>query len=190
MKKTTVAIINILSSIFMALMPFFFAQANQQITNSVNEHDSIYQYNALENKISFNNLSKNIPVSSFSNVENLAELKLNKLQNDVIKELDSIIEKQNFSIQEVDNFMNSFKDNSVKTFFIGTDLGKLKFQLVQIQGQTSLLNALALKDQGNLNKVRIDSQIKFSKMEQKKVEDFISEKEKEFSLFGWVVDIL
>ncbi len=87
--------------------------------------------------------------------------------------------------------MNSLKDRSdVTTFLIGDDLGVLRFQLVQIKGQTLTLKSLLSKTKDDDNKVQINSLIKVSEEEQNKVGDFLLSQENKFSLFGWFVHII
>lgn len=175
-------------SVIMVLALLFFSHAFASEVNSsidsIDKDNSIYKYNALENKISF---------SSLINVENLPEkyLKSDKLSDDFIKQLQNITEKQNFSINKTENAINTIQNrNKLKTFLIGNNLGILRFQLVQIKDQTYLLGILTLETENNMNKIQIDNHIKLLKEEQIKVEEFILEQENKFSLFGWFVTIL
>lgn len=191
MKKIIKTVINVSFMSLLTLFPFWRTQATE-INNSSNEYDSIYRYNALENKISFSDFIHNQVL--FPDLENKGEeilLKNNELQDNFKKELQIITEKQNFSIEQIEDAVNVLKDrNEFKTFLIGNDLGILRFQLVQIKNQTILLSVLALKSVNSLNKIQIDHQVKLSKEEGIKVENLILEQENKFSLFGWFVNIL
>lgn len=153
-----------------------------ETTNPINEYNSIYRYNALENKLSFINIT--------NNEDNLAgKLPANSvLPDNTLKELQDIIEKQNSSTEKSESAINAIENrNGFKTFLMGNNLGILKFQIVQMQDQVSLLEALSLKSQDNINKIQIDKQIKSLKEEQIKVENFVLQQDNKFSLFGWLV---
>ena len=164
----------------------FFSNASAaEVTNPINEYDSIYRYNALENKISFAGFPNN-------NTDNLAEKlpaeSVLSVPDNPLKELQDVTEKQNSSIEKSENAINAIENrNGFKAFLMGNNLGILKFQMVQMRDQASLLEALSLKSQDNINKIQIDKQIKSLKEEQIKVENFILEKDNKFSLFGWLV---
>ncbi len=162
-----------------------FTSAFASAENNPNGYDSMYRYSVLENKVSFGNLE--------NKVDSLAEKsqKINALPDDGAKKLQDITDKQNFSTQQIDNSLKNIKNRSrVKTSLIGNKLGTLKFQMIQIKDQATSLEALALKTEYTKNKIQIASQVRFLKEEQIKVENFIREKEDEFSLFGWLVNSL
>ena len=113
------------------------------------------------------------------------------MPEDGTNKLQDITDKQNYSTQQIDEAINTLKKrNRIRTFLIGNKLGTLKFQMVQIKDQATLLEALALKTEYTKNKIQIASQVKFLREEQGNVENFIREKENEFSLFGWLVNSL
>lgn len=183
-KRTKIVIKSISLITLFVLLPFLNAQA-AEINNPINEYDSIYRYNALENKFSFINIK--------NNEDNLAE----KLPADSVspdnnsKELQDVIEKQNSSTEESESAMDAIENrNGFKTFLIGNNLEILKSQVVQMQDQISILEVLSLKSQDNINKIQIDKQMKSLKEEQKKVENFILQQNNKFSLFGWLVALL
>lgn len=185
MKKTTKIVIKSISLIILfVLLPFLNAQATE-INNPINEYDSMYRCNALENHTSFYdtiNIKNNSEEKSFKNIEILT---------DVTKELQDITKKQDFSTEQIENTINTLKNkNEIQTFLIGNDLGTLRFQLIQIKGLTSMLDILVLKTEDNAIKIQIDDQVKSLKEEQKKVESFVLEQKSKFSLFGWLVTSL
>ena len=193
MKKTNKIVISLPFMVLLALMPFFNVRA-ADVNDPLNKYDSMYRYNALENKVSFYKFINNevlFPDLGYV-IEKVGEksLKISELSENLTKELQAITEKQNFSLEQLDKAMNVLKDrNEFKTFLMGSDLGIFRFQLIQIKNQTSLLYAFAIKDQEGINKIQIDDQIKLSKEEQMKVESLIREEEDKFSLFGWCVKI-
>ena len=151
-----------------------------EVNNPINEYDSIYKYNALENKNSFPNLATtDDPTSIISTVKELP--KVNDLSNDVLKGLQDVSEKHNFSAEQIDNAISSIKSRSgLKTFLVGNSLGVLKFQLAQTKDQILTLNALTLKTTDSTMKIQIDSQIKLLQEEQVKVENFLLEQNNKF----------
>lgn len=166
----------------LVFLPLFNAQA-ANVSDPANEYDSMYRYNALENKVSFANYNFKDSTVLFPELGNVPDDVANKLQD--------IAEKQNFSTEQIDNAISVLKDeNGFKTFLVGNNLGVLKFQLVQIKSNASELNALVLINKDSANKMQIDTQIKSLKEEQAKVENLILEQENKFSLFGWFVNIL
>ncbi len=143
------------------------------------DEDSIYKYNALENKTSFADLVKGEEI-----------IDTGMLHVDITEELQDLTLKQDFSVQQIENAMSSLEKSEVKNLLLGPDLATLKFQLVQIKEEMTLLAALRERTEDNTIAIQIDNQIEFLKKEQKKVEDFILKQKNEFSLFGWVRSVL
>lgn len=172
----------ILPIIFLSSSYFAFASTPN---NSTNEYDSMYRYSALENKTSFSNTTNTKDISA----EKLPEVA--EPLNITVKEFRDIIKKQNSSTEKTNNLINTSANRSgLKTFLIGNNLGILRFQLVQIKDEASLLEALALKTEYSAYILQIDNQFKLLKKEQVEVEDLILKQEGEFSLFGWFVKML
>ena len=78
----------------------------------------------------------------------------------------------------------------MQTFFLGNDLGVLKFQLVQMKDQGRTLNALMLKTNDNSMITQINSQIDALEQQRAKVNNFILERDDDFSVFGWLISSL
>ncbi len=156
-----------------------------EVTNSINDNDSMYQYNALENK----NFFPSLAVADIATDNIVKELpKGGGLPDDITTQLQNIIEKQNFSIIQINNAIDTLKNrNGLKTFLVGNNLGILKFQLVQIKDLISTFNTLNQNTEDNTIKVKINNQIKLLQEEQTKVENFIIEQKDKFSLLGWLV---
>ena len=171
----------------LTLLFFSHAHANN-IDTPIDENDSIYKYSALENKLSFRDFPNNTDVAS-SKEQSIQSNNVSTEPGDVSVKLENITERQNFSIEQINNAMNVLTNrDKVTTFFIGNNLGILKFQLVQIKDMIYSLEDLSLKS--STNKIEIDNQVNLLKEEEKKVEDFLLEQENKFSLFGWFVNIL
>ncbi|MFA6353424.1 MAG: hypothetical protein WCW93_00610 [Candidatus Paceibacterota bacterium] len=166
-----------------ALLFSFTALAND--TNyPINEYDSIYRYNALENKTSFmpSNPGDDSDQSDVMSPVN------NELTDD-IKKLKDIIERQNSSIEQSENAMkNIMNRNGVETFLLGNNLGILKFQMVQMEDQGYKLKALAFTTKDSTLEIKIKNQIDILNKEKSKVENFIYQRDNNFSLFGWLVN--
>ena len=169
----------------LALSLLFFSNTNAAEIGNFPDNN-IYKYNALENNLSFFDLT--------SNANNLTENKLpgsQELLAELVKNLQDVTAKQNLSTLQANEAIDTLKNkNGVITFLVGNNLGVLKFQLVQIKDQIYQLNALTPGLEDNIIKIQIDSQVKSLKEEQMKVENFLLEQNKKFSLFGWFVTIL
>jgi len=82
--------------------------------------------------------------------------------------------------------------NKIKTFFIGTsykNLGELRSQMVQTRNQIEQLKQLAEKAENAGDKTELQNQIQILEQEQMKMNDFITQNESQFSLFGWAVKL-
>ena len=181
----------IVTAFLLALSPQAFAEP----LNGEDTNDSIYRYNALESQMSFAyafpNFSNNSEESKTTLEEDFADETDQNLADKVASELKDITEKQNFSMEQIDTAMDTLKNqNLVKTLIIGNNLGILKFQLAQISDLISLLQMLGDKNADNEQKIGIDNQIKVLESEKNKVESFVVEQERQFSLLGWFTRML
>lgn len=82
--------------------------------------------------------------------------------------------------------------NKVKTFFIGTsykNLGELRSQMVQARNQIEQLKRLAEKAENEGDKTELQTQIQTLEQEQTRLNDFITQNENKFSLFGWALKL-
>ena len=82
--------------------------------------------------------------------------------------------------------------NKVKTFFIGTsyrNVGELRSQMVQTRNQVEQLKRLMEKASEEQDKTELQNQIQTMEQEQAKINDFITQNENKFSLFGWAVKL-
>ncbi|HOW60567.1 MAG TPA: hypothetical protein P5548_01405 [Candidatus Moranbacteria bacterium] len=80
--------------------------------------------------------------------------------------------------------------NKVKTFFIGTsyrNVGELRSQMVQTRNQVEQLKRLIEKTTNEQDKTELQNQIQTMEQEQARINDFITQNESKFSLFGWAV---
>ncbi len=158
----------------------FSAFANLE-DDRVNEYDSMYRYNALENKVDF--------LSIISDDKVLTEHEVVAEEN--IKKLKDVTEKQSSSMEKSENAISAIENRSaLRTFLMGNKLGVLRFQMVQMKDQSYILDTLALKTESSAERTQIESQADISKQQQKKVENLILEQEDKFSLFGWLISSL
>ncbi len=168
---------------FLFIPLFFFAGAfGVHAQESINVYDSLHQYNALENKVA---LIKLLNIEIVNSAVNTIP------PEEIIKELEDMKLKTKTSLSHTKNAMNTIKNsNELKKFLIGDNLGILKFELVQIEGQIAMLAALRINTKDPSLQIQIDSQIDTLRQEQKKVEGFVLGQDKKFSLFGWLVATL
>jgi len=104
-----------------------------------------------------------------------------------------IAEQQNETKDRASDLINAVENrNKVKIFFIGTsykNLGELRSQMVQTRNQIDQLKRLADKAENEGDKVELQSQIQVLEQEQTNINNFITQNESKFSLFGWAVKL-
>lgn len=187
LKKTTIKI----SLIILSIVFFSSSVFANGLDEIVDENDSIYRYNALENKIYFPNTISNYNSSNSKEKLSVLGLEIHTATNDNAKKLKDITEHQNSSILESDNAISAIENRyGLKVFFVGNRLGVLKYQLVQMKNQSFVLNTLTLEAENSAIENQINNQVEISEQQQIKVENFILEQEDKFSLFGWFVSSL
>jgi hypothetical protein len=109
------------------------------------------------------------------------------------QEVQVIAKQQNDIRNRASDLINAVENrNKVKTFFIGTsykNLGELRSQMVQTRNQIDQLKRLAEKAENEGDKTELQTQIQTLEQEQTKINDFITQNESKFSLFGWAVKL-
>ena len=104
-----------------------------------------------------------------------------------------IAEQQNETKDRASDLINAVENrNKVKTFFIGTsykNLGELRSQMVNSRNQIDQLKRLVDKAENEGDKVELQSQIQVLEQEQTNINNFITQNESKFSLFGWAVKL-
>ena len=149
----------------------------------MNEYDSIYRYNALENK----NLFLSTTDDTFFDSQEETPQNVGIATNDEGR-LEYIIDKQASSIKASDDAITAIENKGkLKTLFMGNKLGILKHQMVQMKDQSHILSKLASEEEDPEIKDKINDQLSTLELQQEKVENFIIKHEDRFSLFGWFV---
>jgi hypothetical protein len=109
------------------------------------------------------------------------------------QEVKIIAAQQNETKDRASDLINAVENrNKVKTFFIGTsykNLGELRSQMVQTRNQIDQLKRLADKAENDQDKAELQNQIQVLEQEQTKINNFITQNESKFSLFGWAVKL-
>jgi hypothetical protein len=109
------------------------------------------------------------------------------------QEVEAIANKQNEIKNRASDLINAVENrNKVKTFFIGTsykNLGELRSQMVDSRNQIEQLKRLAEEAENEGDKTELQTQIQTLEQEQTKINDFITQNESKFSLFGWAVKL-
>ncbi len=190
MKNTQKTVKNASFIIMLAFLPLFHTSASSTsnpITEYQKEYDSMYTYHALENKVSFPDVG-----AVALNWEEKSNTQEEQKVSDVNADIQYILERQDFSFMQIDNAIKNIleNENNLKTFFVGNDLGVLKFQLVQIKDYLTEFNGLSSLHTDTESTLTIDNHVTLLKEKQVEVENFIHERENKFSLFGWLVEIL
>lgn len=106
------------------------------------------------------------------------------------EEVRNIAKEQNQAATTTLQLMERIQNrNRIKTFLFGTDyknLGELRSQWVKMRNRIEQLKRLVERITNEGDKTLIQNQIKVLEEEQAKIEQFLKEKENQFSLFGWV----
>ncbi len=171
--------------VFLASGLAYLKVSANEVDNSPSEYDSIYKYNALENKVSF--------AYSANTAQNLDEITPEKSfeAEDNGKKIEEIIKQQNVSIENLEKALDSVRERGrLEAFLTGNSVGQIRFELVQIKDDAAVLETLALKPENSAYLLQINDQWKLLKLEQKKAEEIIQERTNKFSVFGWLVSII
>lgn len=104
-----------------------------------------------------------------------------------------VAQQQNDSKDKTSDEIKTVESRSkIKIFFFGSDfknLGDLRSQMVQTRNQVAQLTRLADKAENDQDKTELQSQIETLNQEQASIENFITQNESKFSLFGWAVKL-
>jgi len=104
-----------------------------------------------------------------------------------------VAQQQNDSKEKVVESIDKVEKRSkIKTFFFGSDfknLGDLRSQMVQTRNQIAQLTRLVDKAENDQDKTELQSQIQVLNKEQASIENFITQNENKFSLFGWAIKL-
>lgn len=104
-----------------------------------------------------------------------------------------IAQQQNDTKDKTSDEINKVESRSkIKTFFLGSDyknLGDLRSQMVQTRNQIAELSRLAGNAENDQDKTELQSQIQTLNQEQTNIDNFITQNESKFSLFGWAVKL-
>jgi len=164
-------------------------QIQTQEQNTVQTKDSTKDKNK-KNEEQFNGESHRSTVATF--VQSL--LTVADREGGIGQEVRIIAQQQNDMKGRTSDLINAVENrNKIKTFFIGTsykNLGELRIQMVNSRNQIEQLNRLADKAENDQDKTELKSQIQVLEQEQTKINDFITQNESKFSLFGWAVKLL
>ncbi len=153
------------------------------------EQNSVKTKDKKENKGQFNAESHRSTVATF--VQSL--LIVADKESGIGQEVKIIAEQQNNTKDRASDLINAVENrNKVKTFLIGTsykNLGELRSQMVQTRNQIEQLKRLANKVENEGDKTELQSQIQLLEQEQTNINNFITQNESKFSLFGWAVKL-
>jgi uncharacterized protein YaaQ len=82
------------------------------------------------------------------------------------------------------------KRSGLKTFLIGSDyenIGKLRSEMVQTRNRIEQLKGELSRVSTSTDKIVLEEEIKNMEQLQNRLQDFVTDNENKFSLFGWVV---
>lgn len=160
----------------------------------VNE-DSFTKYLALENTATSFEMGETINQIVALRVENPEEYEYQVVEQDepknILLEARDTLQKYNASKEVVEEMLDE-KDSvgTVESFVLGTSLGHLKYQLVQIKDHLYRLELLYEESQIYSERVALKAKIEEVEEEKDKLESFIASRDDRFSLFGWLIRII
>ena len=164
-------------------------QIQTQEQNAVQTGDETKGNENKENKEQLNAESYRNAVASF--VQGL--LAVADRESGIGQEVRVIAQQQNNIKVRTSDLINAVENrNKVKTFFIGTsykNLGELRSQMVQARNQVEQLKKLSESAENEQSKIELQNQIQVLEQEQTRINDFITQNESQFSLFGWAVKL-
>ena len=155
--------------------------------------------NALESSISYSNVVAQAGIDNVTNVvdptsndNNLAPLPVNPtiVNPDIVKDIENTTEKQKISVEKTEEAMRQIENTEIKSFLLGTNVGMLRFQVIQMKDEIYHLKTLLSQTENYSEKTTISGQIQYGEQEQVKVENFINQQKSKFSLFGWFMNLL
>lgn len=163
-------------------------QTQTQVQNEVKAKEKNKENNK-ENKGKFNAESHRSVVATF--VQSL--LGVADREGGIGQEVRVIAQQQNETKNRASDLINAVESrNKIKEFFIGTsykNLGELRSQMVQSRNQIDQLKRLAEKAENEGDKTELQNQIQLLEQEQASINNFITQNENQFSLFGWAVKL-
>jgi hypothetical protein len=132
--------------------------------------------------------------SFLKNLMNIAKSEDNLGQADIANQVRAIEQQQNQTEVTTITAMESVESRGrIMTFLMGADyasLGQISREAVETSNRLGKLNQLAENMSNDGDKTSLETQILKFKLEQAKIDEFIAEKEKQFSLFGWAFKFL
>lgn len=84
------------------------------------------------------------------------------------------------------------KRSKIKTFLLGTDyknIGVLRSEMVKTRNHINQLNRIVNQAENEQNKSELQAQIQNLAQEEADINNFITQNEEQFSLFGWAVKL-
>lgn len=105
-----------------------------------------------------------------------------------------IAQQQNETKEKVAESIDKVESRGkIKIFLVGADyknIGALRSEMVKTRNQIEQLKRLAEKAENEGDKTELQNQIQALEQEQTNIDNFITQNESKFSLFGWVVKLL
>ncbi len=153
------------------------------------EQNKVQTKDKTKSKEQFNAETHRSTVANF--VQSL--LSVAEREGGIGQEVKSIAQQQNNIKDRTSDLINAVENrNKVKTFLIGTsykNIGELRSQMVQTRNRLEQLKRLSEKTQNEGDKTELQNQIQTLEQDQTRINNFISENESHFSLFGWAVKL-
>lgn len=171
--------------------------AHAQTPSSVTSADTLYLYNALENKYSIEQLLNNeveLPTESLDPVALAVPPMLSleektRIQEEKVRvDLAELTLKQEKALADAEAAVEKITNKGEwRSTVLGNNLGILEFHLVQVKGIQAALNSLSKKTVDVPLKLQIQDQVEVLHDEQSKIESVLAERNDKFSFIGWLV---
>ncbi len=170
---------------FLLILVLFFSFTTITNGETIAQTDSMYKYNALENKVFFVYMENGVitPTEEILKLTEDAVPNTEILNNAKKRQADSIKQSED-SIKIIENA------NGIKSFLVGNNLDILAYQIVQMNFQIYNLNVLSSKTDSIDIKTQIDILIETLNKEKERVESFIIKSNSQFNLLSWLASLI
>lgn len=114
-----------------------------------------------------------------------------RLQGGIGENIRVIAREQNEAKERVGQALEAIENRGkVKSFLIGSDyknIGQVRSEMVSLRNRLEQLNRLIERVENEGERTELQSQIREMEQERERIENFLKQKENQFSLFGWFV---
>ena len=115
-------------------------------------------------------------------------------EEEIAEDLEELADAQEETGGKINASVEKIQEqNKTKAFLIGTDyknLGQLRSEMVQNRNQIRQLTQLIGQTENEENRLILQEQLELMVQEREQINNFITESEESFSLFGWAFRLI